>query len=174
MEAGMSTAPIATGWIVDERTREATIEEFDLVAMRDSGRLDRITDFVARLCDAPIALVSLVERDRQSFLGRTGLAVCETPRATSFCAYAMLGDDVMVVPDATRDPRFADNPLVTGEPHIRFYAGAPLVSDDGVPLGSLCVIDRQPRAALSDLQYEGLQLLADAIMALFREHRTTS
>lgn len=165
----MSTAPSATGWIIDEPARELAIEEIDLAALRDSGRLDRITDFAAKLCDAPIALVSLVERDRQSFLARTGLAVCETPRATSFCAHAMLGNDILIVPDATRDPRFADNPLVTGDPYIRFYAGAPLINDDGVPLGSLCVIDRLPRIALSDLQYQGLQVLAEAVMAAFRE-----
>jgi GAF domain-containing protein len=173
MATSVSTAPIATGWIIDESTREATIDEFDLVALRDTGRLDRITAFAARLCGAPFALVSLVERDRQSFLARTGLAVCETPRATSFCAHAMLGQEIMVVPDATLDPRFADNPLVTGDPYIRFYAGAPLLSDDGIPLGSLCVIDRLPRTALTDLQYQGLEVLAEAVMAAFREHRAT-
>ncbi|MBN8808655.1 MAG: GAF domain-containing protein [Sphingomonas sp.] len=161
-----------SGWVIDEASRDAALAEFDLDALQASGRLDRIAAFAARLCGAPIALVSLVERDRQFFLARTGLAVSETPRATSFCQYAMQMSDVMVVPDATLDPRFATNPLVTGDPYIRFYAGAPLVADDGVPLGSLCVIDRIPRKGLSDLQYQGLQVLAEAVVAAFRAHRT--
>ena len=167
----MSTAPSANGWIIDERIREQTIDEIDLTALRDNGWLDRITDFAANLCDVPIALVSLVERDRQSFLGKTGLAVCETPRATSFCAHAMLGSHIMVVPDATLDSRFSDNPLVTGDPYIRFYAGAPLLTDDGVPLGSLCVIDRQPRRELTPLQSQGMLVLAEAVMSAVRAHR---
>jgi GAF domain-containing protein len=162
----------ASGWVVDERIREQTIAEIDLAALRDNGWLDRITDFAANLCDAPIALVSLVERDRQSFLGKTGLAVCETSRATSFCAHAMLGSHIMIVPDATLDPRFADNPLVTGDPYIRFYAGAPLLTDDGIPLGSLCVIDRHPRRELTPLESQGLMVLAEAVMSAFRAHRT--
>lgn len=164
-------APMATGWIVDETARDAALAAFDLDAMQASGQLDRIAAFAGALCDAPIALVSLVERERQFFLARTGLSVCETPRATSFCQHAMLVDHVMIVPDAARDPRFADNPLVTGDPYIRFYAGAPLVADDGMPLGSLCVIDRAPRDGLTDLQYQGLQVLAEAVVAAFRAHR---
>ena len=165
-------APDTSAWLIDEASRDATLAEFDLDSMQSGGQLDRITAFAAELCGAPIALVSLVERDRQFFVARTGLAVCETPRATSFCQFAMLESDVMVVPDATKDPRFADNALVTGDPYIRFYAGAPLVSDGGVPLGSLCVIDRTPRAGLTDLQYHGLQVLAEAVSAAFRAHRT--
>jgi len=165
------TAPAASGWIVDEADRDAALAEFDLDAMQAGGQLDRIAAFAAALCDVPIALVSLVERDRQFFLSRTGLAVTETPRATSFCQYAMREPDVMIVPDATKDPRFANNPLVTGDPYIRFYAGAPLVADDGTPLGSLCVIDRTPREGLSDVQYLGLQVLAEAVVAAFNAHR---
>ena len=163
--------PEASGWLVDAPGRDAALASYDLDAMQAGGQLDRIAAFAAELCEVPVALVSLVEQDRQFFLAKTGLAVCETPRATSFCQHAMLMHDVMVVPDATRDPRFADNPLVTHDPYIRFYAGAPLV-DDGMPLGSLCVIDRTPRAGLSDLQYNGLQVLAEAVIAAFRAHRT--
>lgn len=166
------TPPAASGWLIDEANRDAALAEFDLEALQANGQLDRIAGFAAALCNVSIALVSLVERDRQFFLAKTGLAVSETPRATSFCQYAMLMQDVMVVPDATRDPRFADNPLVTGDPYIRFYAGAPLVADDGVPLGSLCVIDRTPRAGLTNLQHQGLQVLAEAVVAAFRAHRT--
>jgi GAF domain-containing protein len=167
----MSTASAFAGWVIDESQRERAIDEIDLSSLRDSGRLDRITAFAAKLCESPIALVSLVERDRQVFAAKTGLDVSETPRPTSFCAHAMLGNEIMVVPDATRDPRFADNPLVTGDPDIRFYAGAPLVNEDGVPLGSLCVIDRAAREGLTPLQRDGLDVLAEAVMAAFREYR---
>lgn len=162
--------PEASGWLVDEAGRDAALEAYDLDAMQVGGQLDRIAAFAAELCEVPVALVSLVERDRQFFLAKTGLAVCETPRATSFCQFAMRTHDVMVVPDATLDPRFAANPLVVHDPYIRFYAGAPLI-DAGLPLGSLCVIDRVPRAGLSDFQYNGLQVLAEAVVAAFRAHR---
>lgn len=108
---------------------------FELAELVGSAELTRITDFASALCEAPISLVSIVEAQRQWFPARTGLDVSETPRETSFCAHAMRGTDIMIVPDATRDTRFVDNPLVTGAPHIRFYAGAPLVADDGVQIG---------------------------------------
>ncbi len=144
--------------------RAAAMAKFDIESLRDDASLRRITDFAAALCGAPVALVSLVEEYRQTFLARTGLDETETPRETSFCAHAMLTDDIMVVPDATQDPRFADNPLVTGEAHIRFYAGAPLITADGLPLGALCVIDTVPRAGLTTLQREGLLVLAADVM----------
>lgn len=164
----MSTAqaaPRGRGWQVDEGTRAEALARYDIAALRDTIALRRITDFAAALCGAPIALVSLVEERRQTFIARTGLDAAETPRETSFCQHAMLEDDIMVVPDATVDPRFAANPLVTGAPHIRFYAGVPLVAEDGVPLGSLCVIDATPRAGLTALQRQGLTILADDVMA---------
>ena len=148
-----------------EENRTAVILAHDLSNETGDPKLDAITRFAATLCGAPIALVSLVEADRQRFLGRTGLDVTETPRETSFCAHAMLKPEVMIVPDATRDPRFADNPLVTGKTGIRFYAGMPLISEEGVPLGSLCVIDRVPRSGLTPLQKQGLRVLADDVMA---------
>jgi PAS domain S-box-containing protein len=156
---------------VDEGRRKAALDAYHLDSLRNTRALREITDFAAALCDTPIALVSLVEEKRQSFLSRTGLDVTETPRDQSFCAFAMLGDDIMVIPDATADARFADNPLVCGEMHIRFYAGAPLVSDDGIPLGSLCVIDMQPREGLTALQQQGLSVLAANVMARLRDSR---
>jgi len=167
----MAASAAPSGRTVDEATRARALAAHDIESLRDHDGLNRITAFAASLCEAPIALVSLVEQTRQTFLARTGLAATETPRETSFCAFAMLGSDIMVVPDATRDPRFADNALVTGDPHIRFYAGAPLVSDEGVPLGSLCVIDRTPRAGLTQLQQQGLSTLAEAVMARLRDSR---
>ncbi|MXO75676.1 PAS domain-containing protein [Altererythrobacter aerius] len=127
--------------------------------------LSEIAQFAARLCDAPIGLVSLVMAETQQFAGRSGIDVRETSRSESFCAHAMMGAEPMQVADAAADPRFADNPLVIGDPHIRFYAGAPLISREGAPLGALCVIDTVPRpAGLTPLQRDGLQLLARAAM----------
>lgn len=159
---------------VDERTRAATIDSYDLEAIRDSEALHQIVDFAGALLDAPTATITIVEDIRQMFLVRRNLAVDETPREQSFCAHAMLGCDVMVVPDARLDPRFAENPLVTGEMGLRFYAGAPLVSDDGVPLGALCVIDTEPHDGLTPLQRQGLQTLAACVMMRLRSNRESA
>lgn len=143
--------------------RAALLALYDL----DNGgfrTLDDITDFASQLCDAPISLVSIVEDVRQRFLARTGLDAEETPRDVSFCAHAMTGNEIFVVPDATLDARFAYNALVTGPPHIRFYAGAPLVGADGHGLGALCIIDTEPRADLTPLQRQGLTLMARQVM----------
>jgi PAS domain S-box-containing protein len=148
----------------NETDRAAILALYDLDAAGFEA-LDEITDFAGALCNVPIALVSIVETERQRFLARTGLDATETPRSVSFCAHAMLGDDLFVIPDAREDVRFADNGLVTGPPHIRFYAGAPLVSPEGVPLGALCVIDSTPRAALTPLQMQGLMVLAKQVTA---------
>ena len=138
------------------------------------AELQGIAAFAAQLCDTPIALVTVVEEDSQRFLARIGLDAESTPRPTSFCAHAMLGGEAMIVPDAAEDPRFADNPLVTGSPHIRLYAGYPLISSEGAPLGSLCVIDDKPRPeGLSDLQAQGLAVLAQAVMRRLGQRRVT-
>lgn len=162
----------ARGWQIDEAARNAVLASYDLAALRDTHELRAIADFAGALCDAPIALVSLVEELRQTFVARTGLDATETPRETSFCAHAMLGGTIMEVCDATLDPRFVDNPLVTGDPRIRFYAGAPLVNEDGVPLGALCVIDTVARpTGLTPLQRAGLVVLAANVMARLRDSR---
>ncbi len=108
-------------------------------------RFDRIAEFAASEFDVPMALVTLVDENRQWFKARVGLAVCETERDVSFCGHAIMAPATMVVPDARRDPRFADNPLVTGEPHVCFYAGAPLSLPTGEIVGTLCIMDTQPR-----------------------------
>lgn len=149
----------------DERDRARVIAAHGMDAIEDDPELTRIVEFAAQLCEVPVSLVTVVEEQRQRFLARTGIDARETPRPTSFCAHAMLERTPMVVPDATQDPRFADNPLVTGELGIRFYAGAPLVSSEGTPLGALCVIDFEPRpAGLTAFQAEGLSVLAAAVM----------
>ena len=104
-----------------------------------------MTRLAQRLFGVPIALVSLVDEERQWFKSRQGLDVPETPREDSFCAHAITGDEVMHVPDAWADPRFSDNPLVVGAPEIRFYAGCPIAGPGGAKLGTLCIIDREPR-----------------------------
>lgn len=169
----MSTTP-TSGWPIGttpspamcgEDARVTVIGSYGVDEIVDDAELAAITRFAAQLAGCPIALVSLVERERQRFLAREGLDVGETPRSLSFCAHAMLGSEPMEVPDATLDARFADNELVTGELGIRFYAGSPLVSSDGAPLGALCVIDTVPRpGGLTDLQRNGLQVLAQAVM----------
>ncbi|WP_461605861.1 GAF domain-containing protein, partial [Aeromonas allosaccharophila] len=108
-------------------------------------RFDRITRMARNMFDVPIALVSLVDENRQWFKSCCGLPVLETPRDISFCGHAILGEELFVVEDAAQDPRFSDNPLVTGEPHIRFYAGHPLEVGNGLKLGTLCIIDSKPR-----------------------------
>ncbi len=154
-------------------SRSTILDAHDLANPPADVGFGGLTEFAAALCETPICLVSVVGDTTQRFLAKQGLDVSETPRESSFCAHAMLGSDLMIVPDAKADPRFADNPLVTGEPFIRFYAGAPLVSDDGFPLGSLCVIDRVPRAGLTPLQAQGLRVLAAQVMAALGARRKT-
>lgn len=129
------------------------MRSLDSYAVLDTGNeeaFDRITRLASALLDMPIALVSLVDGERQWFKSRVGLEAEQTSRELAFCAYTILGDDVFTVPDAAADERFANNPLVTGDPKIRFYAGVPLTADDGANLGSLCVIDREPRVLDKD------------------------
>lgn len=120
-----------------------------------------IVDLAAHLFRVPIALVSIVGRDYQIFKARIGLDVCETGRDISFCAHAIVQrEEVLVIPDASRDARFSANPLVTGAPFIRFYAGAPLIGLHGQPIGTLCILDRVPRAGLSDHEQMTLRKLS--------------
>ena len=158
---------------ITEAQRTALIRRYDLAGYRDSGCLDDLTGFAAELCGTPVALVSLVEEESQQFLSALGFEERQTPRNTSFCAHAMVaGETVMVVPDARLDPRFADFPLVVGPPHIRFYAGARLLSHEGVPLGAICVISPEPRPeGLSNFQFRGLEILATAVMGRLQDRR---
>ena len=141
------------------------------LAILDSPReqsFDDIAQVAMQLCNVPIAVVSLVDRDRQWFKSCLGLDATETPRDVAFCAHAILApDDVLVVEDATKDNRFFDNGLVTGAPYIRFYAGAPLINSEGMALGTLCVIDYQPRV-ISAEQISSLKALARQVVQLLR------
>ncbi len=119
---------------------------------------DDLVQLAAAVCETPIAIVSLVDESRQWFKARVGLGAPETPREVAFCTHAIMGSDVMVVGDATQDPRFANNPLVTGAPSIRFYAGAPILLDGDAAIGTVCVIDSKPRS-LTPMQKNSLSLL---------------
>jgi diguanylate cyclase (GGDEF)-like protein len=135
---------------LDEARRLAALYATRLLGSAPEEAFDRITRMATRLLKMPIALVSLVDKDIQWFKSRTGFAPTESPRATSFCGHAILDHEPLVVPDALRDPRFADNPLVIGEQHVRFYAGVQLFSIDRMAIGTLCVLDRVPRTLAED------------------------
>ena len=160
----MLSAPIPA----NEAARLKALRELLVLDTPPEARYDRIVAFAAAEFDVPMALISLVDEDRQWFKASVGLDVCETSRDVSFCGHAILTPNTMVVPDALDDIRFMDNPLVLGDPHIRFYAGAPIVTGDGLALGTVCVIDRETRT-LSDAQRASLQSLARLVMTLM-EH----
>ena len=129
----------------NEAQRMESLRSLHILDTPAEERFDRITRLAKRLFGVPIALVSLVDESRQWFKSRQGLDATETPREISFCGHSILCDDTMVIADAAQDERFADNPLVTDEPHIRFYAGCPVQTPDRQRIGTLCIIDRQPR-----------------------------
>jgi len=143
----------------NEEARLATLRSLNILDSSPEERFDRLTRLAKRLFNVPIALVSLVDESRQWFKSSQGLSASETSREVSFCGHAILGDGVFLISDATQDERFHDNPLVTGEPKVRLYAGCPLVVGDGHRLGTLCIVDRQPRK-LDDEELELLQDLA--------------
>jgi PAS domain S-box-containing protein len=148
-----------------EAERLEVLRSYGVLDTPGEAAFDDIVDLAARTCEAPTALISLVDADIQWFKARIGMTPDRTGRDVSFCDLAMREGGVMVVPDAAQDPRFAANGLVTGEPGIRFYAGAPLVSAEGLPLGSLCVIDYAPRpGGLTDLQRRTLEVLAGQVV----------
>jgi len=156
----MKTAPVPP----DEPARLEALAAHGLLDTPPEEAFDALTRLASRLCGTPIALVSLVDEARQWFKSRVGLEEPETTREVAFCAHAILQDEVFVVPDTHRDERFRDNPLVTGEPRVRFYAGTPLKSVSGHPLGTLCVIDHEPRALTAE-QAHSLRVLGRQVEA---------
>jgi signal transduction histidine kinase/ActR/RegA family two-component response regulator len=155
----------------DETARLEALRAYEILDTVPEEAFDELTRLAAHICEMPIVLMSLVDGDRQWFKSRVGLDAESTPREESFCAHAILDQHrLLTVPDATLDPRFADNPLVTGDFHLRFYAGAPLVSPTGQPLGALCVIDRVPRE-LSAVQRDALEIIGRQIMTQMEARR---
>ena len=149
----------------DEQTRLEALWSLSILDSPSEERFDRLTRMAKRLFGVPIALVSLVDENRQWFKSCFGLSVSETSRDISFCGHAILGNDPFIIPDALVDERFADNPLVLNDPYIRFYAGCPLSGPNGSKLGTLCIIDREPRELVKD----ELEALTDLAAMVERE-----
>ncbi len=162
-------APIPT----NEASRLEALRQYRMLDTAPERAYDDVTRIAASICAVPIAIVSLIDTDRQWFKSRLGLAVAETHRDQAFCAHTILKPELLEVEDATLDVRFADNPLVLGDPGIRFYAGAPLLTPAGHALGSLCVIDREPRK-LSAEQKASLESLARLVMNNLELRRTAA
>ncbi|KEF40624.1 MAG: diguanylate cyclase [Cyanobium sp. CACIAM 14] len=152
----------------DEPQRLAKLRSLSILDTAKESRFDLLTQLTQRLFKVPISMVSLVDENRQWFKSCIGLDASEAPRSVSFCGHAILGSDVLIVEDALKDDRFFDNPLVLGDPHIRFYAGCPLIVDYR-KLGTLCIIDRKPRS----LDAEQIQTLKDLASMVERELSAT-
>jgi GAF domain-containing protein len=147
----------------NEEARIVALEKYAILDTDPEQAFDDLTLLASFACKTPIALISLVDEDRQWFKSRIGIKASETSRDIAFCSTAILQSDLFVVPDALEDERFRDNPLVVSDPNIRFYAGAPLINEDGYALGTLCVVDRSPRDLASD-QREALKALSRLVL----------
>jgi PAS domain S-box-containing protein len=156
----------------NEKQRQKDLDSYNILDTPREPTFDQITSLAAALCGTKFALVTLVDADRQWFKACYGIDVNETPRSISFCAHAIQGDDIYIVRDTLRDTCFHDSPLVTGPPHIRFYAGAPLITPEGTRLGTLCVLDPEPKD-LTDQQKRILESLARHVMDLFELKKKT-
>ncbi|MFZ0828754.1 MAG: GAF domain-containing protein [Verrucomicrobiia bacterium] len=163
------TAPLPS----NEAERLAALKAYHVLDTGTDQSYDDITILAAHICKVPIAMISLVDEVRQWFKSRLGVKRQQTPREVAFCAHAILQNEPFIVTDATKDRRFADSALVTGEPHIRFYAGIPLINPEGLALGTLCVVDHQPRR-LSAAQQKALQALSRQVMALLELRRVSA
>ena len=147
--------------VINEAERLKSLRQYRILDTEPEQAFDDLTLIASQICDAPIALITLVDKDRQWFKSRVGVDVKESSRSVSFCAHAILQEGVFTIPDALNDARFCDNPFVKGDPHIRFYAGAPITMQDGAALGTLCVLDYVPRKLTQDQN--------NALMALGRQ-----
>jgi GAF domain-containing protein len=156
----MKAAPVPQ----NEARRLKVLWQYEVLDTVPEEIFDDLSELAGAICEAPISLISLVDESRQWFKANVGLDRQETGRDISFCAHAILQPGTFIVPDATQDDRFKDNPLVTGNPFVRFYAGAPLISPDGHALGTLCVLDKVPRE-LRPEQLNALRLLARIVIS---------
>lgn len=150
----------------DEKARVEALRSYKILDTDPEKAFDDLTILASHICETPVALISLIDTDRQWFKSRVGVSLTETPREVAFCAKAIQQSDLFVVPDATKDPRFSSNPFVVSDPKIRFYAGAPFTSADGYPLGTLCVVDVVPRQ-LTPSQQNALLALSRQVQAQF-------
>jgi GAF domain-containing protein len=156
----------------NEAERLAALKEYRVLDTGTEQLYDDIATLAAHICQVPIAMISLVDEARQWFKARVGMTHVQTPREIAFCAHTILQREPFVVRDAKKDRRFANNALVTGEPHIRFYAGFPLINRQGLAVGTLCVMDRKPRA-LSAKQQKAMQALVRQVMAMLESRRVS-
>lgn len=147
----------------DDASRVAALEKYAILDTDPEQVFDDLTFLASFICKTPIALISLVDEKRQWFKSRVGITDSETSREIAFCSRAIQQSDLFIVPDALEDDRFRDNPLVVSDPHIRFYAGAPLINEDGYALGTLCVVDRSPRK-LDAEQKDALKALSRLVL----------
>lgn len=155
----------------NEAERLRALDEYEILDTPVDPEFDAVTALASSICGTPISVVNFIADGRQWFKSEVGLGVRETPLAPSICAHAILQDELFIVKDTTADPRFADNPLVTGVPGLRFYAGTLLKSRDGLPLGTLCVLDTEPRE-LDEQQIASLQLLGEHVRNMLELKRT--
>jgi anti-sigma regulatory factor (Ser/Thr protein kinase) len=160
----LRSAPVRSVVVADEAQRLATLRRYRILDTDPEQRFDDLALLASQICGTPIALITLVDADRQWFKARVGTTVQQTSRSVSFCTHAIRHEGLFIVPDAMQDGAFRENPLVTGDPHVRFYAGAPLITHDGYALGTLCVIDRVPRT-LTREQTEALHALKRQVEA---------
>jgi signal transduction histidine kinase len=155
----------------NEKARLAELAGYSIIGSKAEKDFDEIVDLASTICETPISLVSLLDEKRQWFKAKRGLTLDETSRDVAFCSHAILEDNILVVNDATKDDRFIDNPLVTGYPNIRFYAGMPLISPNGYKMGTLCVIDNKPRE-LNQTQLYTLEVLSRQVVKQMELHKT--
>lgn len=158
---------------LSEKDRLRALREYRILDTPPEQAYDDLAGLASQICETPIAVISLLDEQRQWFKARVGVTVQETSREAAFCAHTILGTETLVIPDATDDPRFADSALVVGQPRIRFYAGAPLISLSGQALGAMCVMDRVPRT-LTSRQLAGLEMLARQAVTHLELRRITA